>query len=234
MKDTQFGAQVGTASGLLYYGFVPAGRQQFQGLIGSPMDLSRKAISVCSTYGVQALSVFIPKIPKTLETSLRPLELWSFGGLLVTVEEPMTLRVKETRMWDGGSEGVRTIDPAEERLIKYREAFMGAAAGDADQSRVLSEIVAATSDDKALMEAVQQLQTYSKPSGPGYKIMIVDDSATQMAKFPGAETSSSSCNNIPTDDCNDDRSSGDCNPLLADNQRKTESYKKKESKINLT
>eukprot|EP00756_Hemistasia_phaeocysticola_P007151 Hpha_TRINITY_DN14142_c1_g1::TRINITY_DN14142_c1_g1_i1::g.11148::m.11148 len=188
MKDTGFGTQIGTASGLIFHGHIPAGRQRFQGLLGPAVDLARRAARMCSSFGTQALCVFMPKTPKALIHSLRPLDLWSFGGILLSVEEPLTLSVKEGKMldWKDESDSEKSVEgtPHEGSVFfpKYREAFFGAAAGDPDQAALLSEMANTADKDSSLATAVQLLSTYAKPAGPGYRIMIADDNATAALK----------------------------------------------------
>jgi len=186
IMDQNLGVNIGTASGLLFHGHIAAGRQQFQDLLGPALELSRRAAVMCPTFHAKALSIFMPETPAVLEMSLRPLDIWSFGGALLTVEEPTNLTVKETDILEWGECSISSQQEKDSDgmlQMEYRQAFLGSAKGDVDKKAKLAAIVdACTDEDKGIKKMAELMPTYAKPEGPGYRVLVASEEAASSLR----------------------------------------------------
>eukprot|EP01065_Artemidia_motanka_P003110 TRINITY_DN11470_c1_g1_i2.p1 TRINITY_DN11470_c1_g1~~TRINITY_DN11470_c1_g1_i2.p1 ORF type:complete len:1515 (+),score=366.11 TRINITY_DN11470_c1_g1_i2:83-4546(+) len=196
---------LGLASGLTLHGHLGHGRSRFLGVLGPGADLARLALKTCRTFGVNHLSVFLPRTPPALLHCLRPIDVWGFGGQIVTVEQkckPLHLQSEKMSCGTGScsdsdtdSTDTTSTDSGPHRtsLQGYRTAFLAAARGDQESVDYVMAL-SNTSDDSVLEVVVQLLEGYAE-TGRGYRTLVAGAPAatalqrSEMPRDPVAQPS---------------------------------------------
>eukprot|EP01065_Artemidia_motanka_P013305 TRINITY_DN1733_c2_g1_i1.p1 TRINITY_DN1733_c2_g1~~TRINITY_DN1733_c2_g1_i1.p1 ORF type:complete len:1507 (+),score=501.08 TRINITY_DN1733_c2_g1_i1:59-4579(+) len=153
---------LGAATAPLLHGIVGVHRTRYPCLMGPGQCASRALAAMCCSVGARALYIFMPKTPQQLQTQLRPIDVWYFGGSMLFVEEILLGLGPIDDDWDTeASDSTHCYTPLlasrKSSNTSYRRDFVNAIGGDEAALKRLQHQASSSPDDRILSDVVDRV-----------------------------------------------------------------------------